>query len=180
MQYHLLSHHRPYRIMPQHNHERQSHCDSESQGDDCHPDINLARSKGRDRQHHPSPDRPSKRHKKEKHRHDHRYDSSSNSLSGSSCKSSTRDRRRRHSKKSHRSDKKKRHKKNKDRKHRAKKKHRHDRSRSPSNSPPAASVPSAPPGANELASALTQLFDSYPAMSSLEEGGIPLLFIQLS
>ena len=151
---------------------------SESQGDDHHPDANLVRNKGGGRQHHSSPDQPFKRHKKEKHRHDHRYDSSSDSSSGSSCKSS-RDRRRPHSKKSHRSDNKKRHKKKKDRKHRAKKKRRHDRSRSP-DSPPAASVPSAPPGAYELASALTQLFESYPAMSSLEEGGIPLLFIQLN
>ena len=151
---------------------------SESQGDDHHPDANLVRNKGGGRQHHSSPDQPFKRHKKEKHRHDHRYDSSSDSSSGSSYKSS-RDRRRPHSKKSHRSDNKKRHKKKKDRKHRAKKKRRHDRSRSP-DSPPAASVPSAPPGAYELASALTQLFESYPAMSSLEEGGIPLLFIQLN
>ena len=167
--------------MPEHNHESRSHCDdSERQGDDNHPDANLSRNKGGGRQQHSSPDQPSKRHKKEKHRHDHRYDSSCDSSSGSSCKSSTRDRRRRHSKKSHRSDNKKRHKKKKDRKHRTKKKRQHDRSRSPSDSPPAASVPSAPPGAYELASALTQLFDSYPAMSSLEEGGIPLLFIQLN
>jgi hypothetical protein len=118
-----------------------------------------------------TPDQPFKHQKKEKHRHYH--DSSSDSSSAS-------DRRRRHQKKSHRSDKKKSHKKKKDKKHKARKKHRHESSRSPSDSPPAASTTSTPPGAHELAHALTNLFDSYPAMASLEDGGIPLLFIQLS
>lgn len=143
------------------------------QGDVYHPDTNVASGKEGCRKHQSPPDQPSKRHKKEKHRHDHRYDSSSDSSSASY-------RRRRHPKKSHRSDKKKSHKKKKDKKHKTRKKHRRESSRSPSDSPPASSVTSTPPGAHELAYALTKLFDSYPAMASLEDGGIPLLFIQLS
>lgn len=102
----------------------------------------------------------------------------------SSSKSPTGERRHHHSKKKHhRKDKVKNHKKKKDRKRSSKKRsrHRRSRSRSPSNSPPdTLSTPSAPPGAHEFASALSQLFDSYPAMSYLDEGGIPLLLIQLS
>lgn len=37
-----------------------------------------------------------------------------------------------------------------------------------------------PPGAHELASSLSTLLESYPAMASMDEGGIPLLLIQLS
>lgn len=118
-------------------------------------------------------------HHRRVHSRGHDDSSSRNSLLVSSNESVDNHRRRR---KSHPSDKKriKKHRKNKDRKHRSKKKknrHDYDRSRSRSHSP---NFPSAPTGANELATALTQLFESYPAMSSLEEGGVPLLFIQLS
>lgn len=123
----------------------------------------------------------SKRHKKD-NRREHNY-SSSESSTDSSRRSYNK---KRSSKKRHRKDKKKKkkkYKKKKDTKHSTNKhsRHRHSRSRSPSNSPPAVvSAPAAPPGAHELASALTDLFNVYPAMSSLDEGGIPLLFIQLS
>ena len=117
-----------------------------------------------------------RRHKhksKSRHKRDRCYDDDS-----SSCSESSTDKKR-HSKKRHRKDKKKKHKKKKDKKDRHKKRSRHhSRSRSPSPSPIAESK--APPGAHALASALTQLFHAYPSMSSLDEGGIPLLFIQLS
>lgn len=136
-------------------------------------------------------DQPSlkkRRYLQEDKRTRHDDSSSSNSSSESSNESVKNNRKRR---KSHRSDKKKinkKHRKKKDRKHRSKKKkknrHDYDRSKSRSHSPnlssQAVSLPSASPGAHELATSLTQLFESYPAMSSLEEGGVPLLFIQLS
>lgn len=140
-------------------------------------------SSGEDNQ----PSLKKRRYRKEDKRTRHDDIISSNSSSESSNESVKNNRKRR---KSHRSDKKKskKHRKNKDRKHRSKKKkknrHDYDRSRSRSHSPnlssQAVSISSAPPGAHELATSLTQLFESYPAMSSLEEGGVPLLFIQLS
>lgn len=122
-------------------------------------------------------------------RHDESSSSSSSNSSSESSNESVKNNRKR--RKSHRSNKKKskKHRKNKDRKHRSKKtkkknRHDYDRSRSRSHSPnlssQVASLSSAPPGAHEVATSLTQLFESYPAMSSLEEGGVPLLFIQLS
>ena len=134
---------------------------------------------GDSRYKHKPRDHSSKRHKKD-NRREHNY--SSESSTDSSRKSDNN--KKRSSKRRHRKEKKKKkHKKKKDRKHSTNKysRHRHSRSRSPSNSPPAVvSAPAAPPGAHGLASALTHLFNVYPAMSSLDEGGIPLLFIQLS
>ena len=62
-------------------------------------------------------------------------------------------------------------------KHKKQKKSRR-RERSPSSdlSNPVGNIP---PGAHELASALSNLFASYPAMTSMKEGGIPLIFVQL-
>jgi len=116
-----------------------------------------------------------RRHKhksKSRHKRDRYDDDYSNSSSESSTDM------KRHSKKRHRKDKKNKHKKKKDKKDRHKKSSRRHHSLSPSPSPIVESK--APPGAHELASALTQLFHAYPSMSSLDEGGIPLLFIQLS
>ena len=111
----------------------------------------------------------SKRHKKEKHQRDRKYESSDGSshASLSSSKLSRIVRGRHHSKKKNRKETKKKHKKKKNKKHESKKKsHRHDSlSWSPSSSSPATvTTIAAPPGAHELASALTQLFDSYPAI----------------
>lgn len=155
---------------------------SSSRSDDDREDSHRRRGRDKDR----SRDHSSRRHKSKKRR-DRRHGDGSDSESRSSS-SSRSDRGRRHSSKRHRKEKKKRkHRKKKDSKRSSKKKSRRSRSRSPSrsrsrsNSPSGAeAVPIAPPGAHELASALTQLFYSYPAMSSLDEGGIPLLFIQLS
>lgn len=132
--------------------------------------------KSRHDDHHSSKPKQHSRKYKDRHDHDEYDDDSSSELSTDSSGS---DDRKRHSKKRHHKDKKK---KNKKKKHK-KKKNKH-RKRSRNESPPPAmevsSAPAAPPGAHELASALTQLFHAYPAMSSLDEGGIPLLFIQLS
>mmetsp|Transcript_8017 Transcript_8017/g.18099 ORF Transcript_8017/g.18099 Transcript_8017/m.18099 type:complete len:630 (-) Transcript_8017:1145-3034(-) len=179
-----MDHERHHRHDRDRDGRQRSRSKSASRGDDDHQDSNQRRSnKGKGGRHH-SRDHSSKRHKKDKHRRDYNYESSGESshVSSSSSKSSRSARGKHHSKKKHRKEKKKKHKKKKDRKHSSKKKsRRHEsRSRSPSNSPPATASIAAPPGAHELASALTQLFDSYPAMTSLDEGGIPLLFIQLS
>ncbi|KAL7549214.1 hypothetical protein ACHAWF_012484 [Thalassiosira exigua] len=114
-----------------------------------------------------------KQRKRDRHRTNRRYDNrSESSLSSASSRSS---RGKRHSsKKKHRREKK--HKKHKRRKESKQSKKKPGRSLSID--PP--TDEKAPPGAHELASALAQLFDSYPAMSSLGEGGIPLLFVQLS
>mmetsp|Transcript_30201 Transcript_30201/g.63685 ORF Transcript_30201/g.63685 Transcript_30201/m.63685 type:complete len:649 (-) Transcript_30201:493-2439(-) len=160
-------------------------------GDDDHREGHRKRSKGSSR--HRSRDRSPKGHREGKHRrdrsrsHDSRAsDSSSRSSSSSSASSRSDDRRRHSSKKRHRKERKKKdkkHKKKKDKKkHKSKKKksRRRSRSGSPSDSPPREiEMPSAPPGAHELASALASLFDAYPAMATLDGSGIPLLFIQL-
>ena len=98
-----------------------------------------------------------------------------------------------HSKKSHRSHRsdddssdemyKKRRRKEKKKKHKkAKKRDYPSRSRSPSSDKNRGTHRAAhvPPGAHELATSLSTLFESYPAMASIDEGGIPLLLIQLS
>lgn len=97
--------------------------------------------------------------------------SCSSTSSGSDC---------RHSKKRKRSkDSKRKHHKRKKDKHKHKRKRRNrDNSLSQSASK-ADPTPIAPPGAHELANALTKLFTLYPSMASIDEGGIPLLFIQL-
>ncbi|KAL3792600.1 hypothetical protein HJC23_005570 [Cyclotella cryptica] len=103
--------------------------------------------------------------KHKKHKKKRRHRDSSPSVSTAS---------RRHAKKTHRKQKKTKHSKKKSHK----KSRRRERSRS--GSPAQSETASCPPGAHELASALTKLFDSYPAMASLDEGGIPLIFVQLS
>eukprot|EP00956_Cyclotella_meneghiniana_P026259 scaffold56243_cov77-Cyclotella_meneghiniana.AAC.5 len=105
-----------------------------------------------------SPD--SRRSKKQKK---HRRRERSPSMSSSSS---------RHHSKKHRKSHKKRSKHKKQKKSR-----RRERSSSSDLSEPAAR--NIPPGAHELASALTNLFASYPAMTSMKEGGIPLIFVQL-
>ncbi len=136
-------------------------------------------------------DRKRKEHKHKKSRHKRRYESEDEDESHSSMSSyssaSSRSDRRHHSKKRKRSkdSKRKHHKRKKDKHHKHKRKKRNrDGSRSPSSSrSPSASnaapIPPAPPGAHELANALTKLFTLYPSMASIDEGGIPLLFIQL-
>ncbi|KAL7540125.1 hypothetical protein ACHAXR_010942 [Thalassiosira sp. AJA248-18] len=161
-----------------HGRDRRERCRSRSSSRGDNDQDRSRRSKG-GRRRHSARDHSSKKHKRDE---DHKNDSSSESstFSSSSSVSSRGARRKHHSKKRHHKDRKKKHKKKKERKHKSKKKsHRRSRSGSPSISPSAA-IPTAPPGAHELASALTQLFQSYPAMTSLDEGGIPLLFIQLS
>lgn len=125
------------------------------------------------------------KHKKSRHRR-RRYESeddyeSDSSVSSYSSASSGSDRRH-HSKKRKRSkDSKRKHHKRKKDKHKHKRKRRNrDNSRSPSQSASNADpIPVAPPGAHELAHALTKLFTLYPSMASIDEGGIPLLLIQL-
>jgi hypothetical protein len=160
-----------------HDSDRRKRCRSRGNDDDTETDNNRHSSKR------------SSRSRKRDYRHDDSDSSgsdSSDASSMSSSQSSAYDRRRHHSKKTHHKEKvkkhKHKHKKKKDKKRSAKKRSRHRRSESPSSSTPSdvITAPSAPPGANELASALSQLFDSYPAMAYLDEGGIPLLFIQLS
>lgn len=128
--------------------------------------------------------RKDKRHKKSRHRRrrdESDEDESTSSMSSDSFSSSSYHRH--HSKKRKRSkDSKKKHKRKKDRKHRRHKTSRDNRSRSrsPSASNTAPIIPTAPPGAHELANALKKLFTIYPNMASIDEGGIPILFIQLS
>ncbi|KAL7516463.1 hypothetical protein ACHAWX_001478 [Stephanocyclus meneghinianus] len=104
--------------------------------------------------------------KHKKHRKRRHHDSSSSTSTAS----------RRHSRKRHRKQKKTKHAKKKT--HKKSRRYEHSRSASPD----IARSESAhcPPGSHELACALTRLFDSYPAMASLDEGGIPLIFVQLS
>ena len=161
--------------------------------DDYHR-RSRSRSAGRDNHHRSrskSEKRKRKEHKHKKSRHRRRYESedeyeSHSSMSSNSSASSKSDRRY-HSKKRKRSkdSKKKHHKRKKDKHHHKHKRKRRNRdsSRSPSRRSPSASnadpIPTAPPGAHELANALTKLFTLYPSMASIDEGGIPLLFIQL-
>lgn len=139
------------------------------------PDDNERRRHRRNRSRSRSPGRKEDKHrsrsKSKKHRrHKVRYSDDDNSSSSST------ERHHSNSKKRHKKDSKKKHSK----KHKQKKSRRsrsRSRSRSPYNESPSST---GPPGAHELANALAQLFDVYPAMTSLEQGGIPLMFIQLS
>jgi len=161
--------------------------------DDYHR-RSRSRSAGRDNHHRSrskSDKRKRKEHKHKKSRHRRRYESEdeyeSHSSMSSNTSASSRSDRRYHSKKRKRSkdSKKKHHKRKKDKhhlKHKRKRRNR-DSSRSPSRRSPSASnadpIPTAPPGAHELANALKKIFTLYPSMASIDEGGIPLLFIQL-
>jgi len=143
-----------------------------------------SRSAGRDNHHRSkSEKRKRKEHKHKKGRHRRRrYESEDSSSVSSYSSASSRSERRHHSKKRRRSkDSKRKHHKRKKDKHKHKRKRRsRENSRSPSQSASNADpTPTAPPGAHELANALTKLFTLYPSMASIDEGGIPLLFIQL-
>eukprot|EP00986_Skeletonema_menzelii_P014107 scaffold8904_cov149-Skeletonema_menzelii.AAC.17 len=144
-----------------------------------------SRSRSTGRNNHRSRSKSDSRKKRKEHkyrskksRHRRRYESEDESMSSYSSASSRSDNRY-STKKRKRS---KHHKRKKD-KHKHKRKRRNrDASRSPSRSPSASnadSIATAPPGAHELANSLTKLFTLYPSMASIDDGGIPLLFIQL-
>ncbi len=153
-------------------------------------EYRRSRSRSAGRDHHRSKSKSDRRkrkeHKHKKSRHKRRHyeseDEYENHSSASSYSSASTRSDRRHSKKRKRSkDSKRKHHKRKKDKHKHKRKRRNrDNSRSPSQSASNADpTPTAPPGAHELANALTKLFTLYPSMASIDEGGIPLLFIQL-
>ena len=140
--------------------------------------------------------------RKREHKHSRVYSGSDSGQSDDDCDAShlsderykrkrRKEKSKKHSKKSHRSDddssderykKRRKEKKSKKSKKKAKKIDRRSRSRSPSSDQSRGThqAAHAPPGAHELASSLSMLFESYPAMASIDEGGIPLLLIQLS
>ena len=141
--------------------------------------------------------------RKREHKHSRVYSGSDSGQSDDDCDAShlsderykrkrRKEKSKKHSKKSHRSDddssderykKRRKEKKSKKSKKKAKKiDYRRSRSRSPSSDQSRGTHQAAhvPPGAHELASSLSTLFESYPAMTSIDEGGIPLLLIQLS
>ena len=122
----------------------------------------------------------SKSDRRKRYKNEHKYKKSRRlHESEDSSSSSRRDRRYRSKKRKRSKDPKRKHHKRKKDKH--KRKRNRDRSCSPrrSKSPSVSNTLAAPQGAHELASALTKLFTLYPSMASIDEGGIPLLLIQL-